>query len=879
MQKVGLNELREMFLAFFEGKKHLRLPGYSLIPQDDKSLLLINAGMAPLKKFFTGEATPPDKRVTTCQKCVRTPDIERVGKTSRHGTYFEMLGNFSFGDYFKREAIFWAWEFCTKVVELPAENLFISVYIEDDEAYGIWKNDIGIEENHLVRLGKEDNFWELGAGPCGPCSEIYYDRGEKYGCDSPQCAPGCDCDRYVEFWNLVFTQYENDGRGNYKNLAKRNIDTGMGLERLACIVQGVDNLFEVDTVQRIMKHVIKTAGVNYRDNENTDTSLRVITDHIRSTTFLIGDGVIPSNEGRGYVLRRLIRRALRHGRLLGVEEQFLAQISETVVEENKNAYPTLKDKQEFIKKVISNEEENFSRTIVTGLQLLGQIIETAGESVISGQEAFKLSDTFGFPLELTKEIAAEKGLLVDEEEFFRLSHEHKRIARNARKNAGEDGWKKSNDVLSSLPATIIENTANLSTKSKIEAIIKDNVAVNSLSLGDNATIVLDRSTFYAESGGQTGDIGLIRSKDFVFQILGTTKTNEGVILHQGRVVEGELSDTDVIVTAEIDKDIRHATCRNHTAAHLLHAALRTVLGKHVIQAGQEVSSKTMRFDFTHFNALTEEEINCIEMMVNDVIMSALPVDVTEMTLEQAKSSGAMALFESKYSENVRVVSAGGVSSELCGGTHVTNTGSIGLFKIISETSISSGVRRIEALTGYGVLEHIKNNEETIKNAAIILKLGNVKELEQRTSSIMSELKQKDREIEALKSHVLLSRSTEIIKQAIVVGKVKLATAVLEDISSADLRYLCDLIKDSDENMVVLLAGINSPRDTLSLAAAAAPEAIKAGANAGILVKQIAAIAGGSGGGRPDSAMAGSKKPDLANEAIVAVDEVLRKMLK
>lgn len=879
MKWTGLNELREMYLSFFEAKDHLRLPSFSLVPQGDKSLLLINAGMAPLKKYFTGESTPPAARVTTCQKCVRTPDIERVGKTSRHGTYFEMLGNFSFGDYFKDDAISWAWEFLTEVVKLPKEKLFISVYSEDEEAYNIWRDKIGIDPDYLVKLGKEDNFWELGAGPCGPCSEIYYDRGEEAGCGLPACKPGCDCDRYVELWNLVFTQFESDGAGNYKNLSKRNIDTGMGLERLACVIQGVDNLFEVDTVQNIMKHVIRLAGVEYKKNDNVDTSLRVITDHIRSTTFLIGDGVLPSNEGRGYVLRRLLRRAARHGRLLGIKDPFLAEICETVIQENKDVYHNLVEKRDFILKVITNEEENFGRTIDTGLQVLEEIISAPGLRKILGGVAFKLSDTYGFPLELTKEIAHEKGLTVDEEEYENLINQQRTNARNARKKSGDKGWEKAAELISALPATIIIDRENRSAESNIISIIENSSSVEKLQGGKKATLVLAESAFYPESGGQLGDTGTIENGDFVFCVEEVTKSTNDVILHHGTIINNQEASTGEKVVLKVDEERRNATKRNHTAAHLLHSALRTVVGKHVVQAGQEVGPKIMRFDFTHFSALTDDEIVKIENLINAVIMAALPVAVTEMPLEQAKSMGVTALFDSKYGKTVRVVKVGDFSAELCGGTHVENTGNIGLFKVISEFSVSSGVRRIEGITGTNLIEYLENIEISMKTTAGVLKITNTHEIEQRAASIINDLKLKEKEIENLKIKLSSYKADQLIKQAKTHGDIKLVTAVIEDSTPEDLRTLSDSIKVQQENMVVVLAGINEANDSVSFTATSAPDAIKAGIHAGRLVKEIAVLAGGSGGGRPDSAMAGSKNPALVHDAMDHVDEVVLKMLK
>ena len=879
MNWTGLNELREMYLRFFESKDHLRLPSFPLIPQGDKSLLLINAGMAPLKKYFTGELTPPSVRVTTCQKCIRTPDIERVGKTSRHGTYFEMLGNFSFGDYFKREAAAWAWEFCTEVLAMPADRLYVSVYTEDDEAYDIWVNEVGVSPDHMTRLGKEDNFWELGAGPCGPCSEIYYDRGEKYGCGSPDCKVGCDCDRYVEFWNLVFTQFENDGNGNYTNLAKRNIDTGMGLERLACISQGVDNLFEVDTVRNIMSHIVEIAGVRYRDNEKDDVSLRVITDHIRSTTFMIGDGVIPSNEGRGYVLRRLLRRAARHGKLLGITHPFLTEVCETVIKENEKAYPVLVEKHDFIVKVIGIEEENFGRTIDTGLQLLEQMVKESDSAVLSGESAFKLSDTYGFPIDLTCEILSEKNMTVDTEEFNRLVAQQRERARKARKNAGEDGWKDTGIETKGLPPTVFTGYEELETRTGILQIIADGRKIDFAENGMNAILVLDRSPFYPESGGQAADKGTIENDDFIFEVMAVEKTNDGVYLHRGMVVEGEGLRTGAEAVAKIDEAERRATQRNHTAAHLLQAALRQLLGSHVEQAGQLVNARTVRFDFTHFSALMPEEIESIERMVNETVLSCLPVTAVEMPLEQAKAMGAMALFGEKYGDTVRVVKTSDISVELCGGTHVGNTGELGLFKILSETSVAAGVRRIEGVTGYGTLELIYKFEGVMRDTAQTLKTGNLLELGSKAAKVMSELKAKDRIIEQLNEKSVSSKADSMIKNERNVAGLRLFTALYEDITVEELRSMCDIAKATGENAVALAASVNTEKGSVTFAAGCSPKAIEAGAHAGSIVKAAAAIAGGSGGGRPDSATAGAKDGYKAKQAVEAADEILRQMIR
>ncbi len=885
MQWTGLNELREKYLSFFESKDHLRLPSASLIPQGDKSLLLINAGMAPLKKYFTGELTPPRVRVTSCQKCIRTPDIERVGKTARHGTYFEMLGNFSFGDYFKHEATAWAWEFCTKVMEMDPEKLYISVYQDDDEAYDIWTKEIGIAEDHMVRLGKEDNFWEHGAGPCGPCSEIYYDRGEKYGCGKPDCKVGCDCDRYVEFWNLVFTQFDNDGNNNYTRLKSCNIDTGMGLERLACIAQGVDNLFEVDTVQNIMKHIMQIAGVQYHENEKSDVSLRVITDHIRSTTFMIGDGVMPSNEGRGYVLRRLLRRAARHGRLLGIDHPFLSEVCRTVIRENESAYPNLIEKQEFIVKVIRNEEENFSRTIDAGLQLLEQMIDAADTNKLSGEEAFRLSDTFGFPIDLTREILEEKGMTVDEDAFNALVAQQRDRSRAARKDAGAEAWKNVGVVTKGLPATEYVGETAYSADGEILSIIFGGERVEYAQPGDEVALVLDRSAFYAEGGGQVGDVGSIIAGDSVFTVKSCTKTNDGVYLHTGTVTQGDGISAGAAVKTVVDKARRQAIMRNHTAAHLLQAALRRVLGTHVEQAGQYVNDAAVRFDFTHFSAMTAEELSQVEALVNEEILKAEAVTKTQMPIDEAKKIGAMALFGEKYGDVVRVVCTGDLhdadkfSIELCGGSHVDNTADIGLFKIVSESSVAAGVRRIEGVTGAGVLSYFNDTLDQMHRTAAVLKLGNVAELERRASSLMAELKQKDKEIEKLSAELSALKAGSVFGEGQSVGSVRLFTALLDGTVTADeLRGMCDSAKEKGEDVVVLVGGVNE-KGAVSLAAGCGKAAIAAGALAGTLVREAAKIAGGAGGGKPDSAMAGAKDVSKLPEVMERAADILKQMLK
>ena len=878
MEWTGLNELREKYLSFFESKGHLRLPSFSLVPQHDKSLLLINSGMAPMKKWFTGEETPPRKRVTTCQKCIRTPDIENVGKTARHGTYFEMLGNFSFGDYFKHEVIPWAWEFCTKVLEMDPEKLYISVYEEDDEAYDIWTKDIGVDPSHMVRFGKEDNFWEHGAGPCGPCSEIYYDRGEKYGCGKPDCKVGCECDRYIEFWNLVFTQFENDGNNNYSRLAHPNIDTGMGLERLACISQDVDNLFEVDTVQNIMKHIMKIAGVKYHDDEKKDISLRVITDHVRSTTMMISDGVMPSNEGRGYVLRRLLRRAARHGRLLGIDRPFLYEVAETVIKENDTAYPSLLEKHDFIINVIKAEEENFAKTIDTGLNMLEEMVKTTDGKVMSGADAFKLSDTYGFPLDLTKDILDEKGMTVDEQEYTALMTEARKKAREAHKDAGAEAWKSSGNATKGMDKTPFVGYETLSGDSEILAVVVDGEKKQAATEDDNITLVLSETPFYAESGGQVGDVGVIKGNGFEFTVENTTKTHEGVVLHHGYISDGETVSCGDKVHAEVNRSVREATMRNHTAAHLLQAALRKILGTHVEQAGQLVNSEAVRFDFTHFSALSADELRKVENTVNEVIMSAVPVVTSEMPIDEAKKLGAMALFGEKYGDIVRVVKADDFSVEFCGGTHVKNTGSIGLFKIVSESSVASGVRRIEAVTGNNVMKYIDKSNELIAETAKNLKLTNYHELASRAAALSAELKEKEREIASLEAEIAASKTADLMKDAKQIGGVRLVTADIGEAGADALRSLCDKALESGDDIIAVFAGKNAEKGTASFACRVGKKAIECGAHAGNIVREVARVAGGAGGGKPDSAMAGAKDVSKIPEALKKASEIVGAML-
>ena len=876
MQWTGLNELREKYLSYFESKGHLRLPSFPLIPKDDNSLLLINSGMAPMKKYFTGEVTPPRKRVTTCQKCIRTPDIERVGFTARHGTFFEMLGNFSFGDYFKREAIGFAWEFLHDVLEIPAELLYISVYTDDDEAYDIWTKEIGVDPSHMVRLGKEDNFWEHGSGPCGPCSEIYFDRGEKYGCGKPDCGPGCECDRYVEVWNNVFSQFNNDGHNNYTDLAQKNIDTGMGLERLACVMQGVDNLFLVDTVQNIMKHVSRIAGVQYGDDPKTDIALRVITDHIRSTTFMIGDGVMPSNEGRGYVLRRLLRRAARYGRMLGIHDLFLSDVAETVIHESEGAYPELREKQEIIGKVIRMEEESFAKTIDQGLALLQNFIEAADQMVFSGDDAFRLNDTYGFPLDLTREILAEKGMTVDEDRFKELMLAQRERARAARKNAGADAWAGDTIPLEDVPATNFVGYTDLTAQAHVLALVKDGIRVSSADEGDDVMLVLDTTPFYAESGGQVGDTGLVESDGCSLDISGTTKDHAGIYLHRAVVNSGSIAVGDT-VKASVAEGRRRAIMRNHTAAHLLQAALRKVLGTHVEQAGQLVNGRHVRFDFTHFAALTPDEIAQVEMLVNTEILYDEPVTMREMPIEEAKKIGAMALFGEKYGDTVRVVEAGkDFSKEFCGGTHVSSTGKLGLFKIVSETSVAAGVRRIEAVTGFGVLKALNEANALLLGTAAALKSNSIAEMPERARQLNEELKEKDRQIESLQSKLAASSIKGLFEQAVEVKSVKVITAMFSGTSSDALRTMCDQVREVAPNMVAVFVAVQDGKATL--AATIGANAKAAGLNAGKLVKAVAQLTGGNGGGKPDFAMAGAKDLTKLDEALAAVPGIVDGML-
>lgn len=874
MEWTSLNDLREKYLSFFESKGHLRLPSFSLVPNNDKSLLLINSGMAPMKKYFTGEVTPPRNRVTTCQKCIRTPDIENVGKTARHGTFFEMLGNFSFGDYFKKEATAWAWEFCTEVLELPVDKLWVTIYEDDDEAYNIWTKQNGVSPDRIVRLGKEDNFWEHGQGPCGPCSEIHFDRGEKYGCGKPDCGPGCECDRYVEFWNNVFSQFDNDGNGNYSELAQKNIDTGMGLERLACIMQNVDNIFEVDTVQNIMKKISEIAGVTYHDDEKKDISLRVITDHIRSSTFMISDGVIPSNNGRGYVLRRLIRRACRHGRLLGVNEPFLYKVCDTVITENERAYPELKDKAELIKKVILSEEESFGKTIDAGLALLDEYIAKTEGKVFSGEDAFKLNDTYGFPLDLTKDILEEKGFIVDEDKFNALLENQKRTARAARKDSDTDAWK-SETIKIDAKATDFVGYNEYDCTAQIVAVISDGEQKDMLGADEEGIIVLDKTSFYAESGGQVGDSGVISSDNGVFIVADTAKNVDKIYLHSGKVDRGVICVGDT-VKASINAERRNMIKRNHTAAHLLQAALRQVLGNHVEQAGQLVNEKEVRFDFTHFNALSDDEILKVECLVNDFILKAETVESLEMPIEEAKKMGAMMLFGEKYGNIVRVVKAGDFSTEFCGGTHVSNSGQIGLFKIVSESSVAAGVRRITALTGTNLLTAFAANENLIKLSASVLKTG-INDVKEKIDSIVADNKTKDKEIQALNAELTKLKSADALSKPIDIDGLEVYIARLDGTTPDALRSMGDDIKSTNDNAVAVIAGVNGEK--ASIVAVCGKNAVAKGVKAGDVVREVAKLAGGGGGGRPDSAMAGAKDLSKLDSALSSAVNIIKGFIK
>ncbi len=876
MQWTSVNDLREKYLSFFESKGHLRLPSFPLVPQNDKSLLLINSGMAPMKKFFTGEVTPPRNRVTTCQKCIRTPDLERVGHTARHGTYFEMLGNFSFGDYFKDQAIPWAWEFLTETLEIPEELLYPSIYEEDEEAFELWNKKIGVPAERIVRLGKADNFWEHGTGPCGPCSEIYFDRGLKYGCGKEDCKPGCDCDRFMEIWNNVFTQFNSDGKGNYTELEHKNIDTGMGLERLACVMQGVDNMFEVDGVRKILDKVVSIAGKNYGENKDNDISIRVITDHVRGATFMICDGVIPSNEGRGYVLRRILRRAARHGKLLGINREFLTEVCDVVIAENVAGYPELGEKADYIKKVMSIEEDRFNATIDAGLSILTDLIRATlknGADVISGEDVFKLYDTFGFPIDLTREIAEESNLKIDEEAFKTLMQAQKVRAREARANIS--GWSDaSKSLLSDLPATRFTGYTETESEAKVIAILCEDESVQAVSEGE-CTLVLDETPFYGEGGGQVGDSGTIY-KDGALLNVYDTKKSEGVYIHLCTVVNGEIKVGDT-VTADVNNGRRDAIRRNHSACHLLQAALRSVLGNHVEQAGSYVDEFKVRFDFTHFSALTAEEIAKVEGLVNANILVGSDITTLETDMETAKKNGAMALFGEKYGSVVRMVKMGAFSTELCGGTHCDNTAKIGLFKITAESSVAAGVRRIEGVTGLGVLGLMAEKDHLLADTAKVLKAANVSDMTARAAAVLGEITALKKEIESLNAKIASGSLNELLEKAVDVGACKLIVADLGNAGLDSTRALCDRIKEKCAGAVAVLAVHEGEK--LNFMTVAGADAVKAGAHAGKLVGAVAAVTGGKGGGRPDSAMAGGKDLTKLDEALATAADVLSGMLK
>ena len=883
MQWTGLNELREKYLHYFEGKGHLRLGSFPLVPKDDPSLLLINSGMAPMKKWFLGQEEPPRHRVTTCQKCIRTPDIERVGITARHGCFFEMLGNFSFQDYFKKEVIPWAWEFLTKELEIPADRLYISVYQDDDEAYDIWTKSVGIPEDHMVRLGKEDNFWEHGSGPCGPCSEIYFDRGLKYGCGKPTCGVGCDCDRFMEIWNLVFSQYDSDGKGTYALLPKPNIDTGMGLERLAVVMQDVDNLFEVDTVAAVLHHVERISGKQYGANEKDDISIRVITDHIRATVFMASDGILPSNEGRGYVMRRLLRRAARHGRMLGIDHPFLTDLVDTVITSSEIGYPELREHESYIKKVIGTEEERFYKTIDSGMNILNGMIQHLHEThkkILSGLDVFKLNDTFGFPLDLTKEIAAEAGLGIDEAAFHVEMTRQRERARAERLAKDISGW--SEDLFGELNAEptefdgydVLKETAKVLALSDSEEL-NDAVSTD-YEERENVLVVLDRTPFYAEMGGQVADHGYLTSGTANLKVNQVKKTPKGFYVHTCTLLDGTIRVGDT-VTAAVDEQRRASICRNHTATHLMQKALREVLGEHVHQAGSYQDDKITRFDFTHFNAVTPEELVEVEKRVNEKIFAALPVTIQNLPIEEAKKMGAMALFGEKYGKVVRVVDAGGWSVEFCGGTHVKNTAQIGCFKILSEASVAAGIRRIEATTGYGVLNLLDDRTSELANTAVALKANNMKDVAARAQAVTAELKEANKQLEIAKAKLASSQIDGLFQNAVEVDGVRIVTVYLNGTTPDTLRSMMDKLRDKEPNAVGALIGTDGSKTTLAVGVG--KNALARGLKAGALVKQIAAIAGGNGGGKPDFAMAGIRDTSKIDDALNAVEGIVKENLE
>ena len=879
MQKLGTNEIRKRFLDFFESKGHYVGKSSSLIPNNDKSLLLINSGMAPLKNYFSGVEVPPSKRMSTCQKCIRTGDIENVGKTARHGTFFEMMGNFSFGDYFKTEAITWAWEFIREHLEIPEDKLWVTVYLDDDQAHDFWEKEIGVPADRIVRLGKDDNFWEIGLGPCGPCSEIYFDRGEKYGCGSPDCKPGCDCDRYLEFWNLVFTQFDRQEDGTYPELANKNIDTGMGLERMACIMQDVDNIFEIDTIKYIIQGIEELANIKYGEDDKKDVSVRIITDHMRAMSFLIADGVLPSNEGRGYVLRRLLRRAARHGKLLGIKEDFLYKLYDRVKEVSGEAYPELVEKESYVKKVIKIEEEKFNETLDQGVEILnGYIAELkeANETVLSGDKAFKLYDTYGFPLDLTEEILEEQGFGIDEEGFHKEMEEQRQRARADRGAMEDEGWKE--DPLSTLDesvASTFDGYKNLNVSGKVTAIVKEDEIVEMINEGEKAIIVLNETSFYAEGGGQAGDIGTLENEDAIFEVVDTRKGANNTIKHIGFVKKGQIKVSDAL-ESKVNKEVRMASARNHTATHLLHEALKEVLGDHVNQAGSLVTPERLRFDVTHFEPISKEELKAVEEKVNKAILDALEVNCEIMNINDAKEKGAMALFGEKYGNEVRVVSMGDYSVELCGGTHLTNTSQVGLFKILSEGGVAAGVRRIEAITGRAVYNYLKEKEEIISNVCSNLKTKE-DSLSQKVTSLIEENKSLSKELHDMKTKMSLQAVDSVLDSKLDVNGVNLVTTKFEGMDMNTLKEVADNLRDKLVSGVVVLA--NTTDDKLNLVATATKDAVDKGVHCGNIVKSIAQIAGGKGGGRPNMAQAGAPDVSKVDEALNHASEVLKSQVK
>ena len=874
----GVNELREMFLSYFESKGHLRLPSFSLIPQNDASLLLINSGMAPMKPYFKGEVEPPRRRVCTCQKCIRTGDIENIGKTARHGTYFEMLGNFSFGDYFKHEAIAWCWEFLTKVVGLDENRLFPSIYENDEEAFEIWNKEIGIPADHIFRFGKKDNFWEHGSGPCGPCSEVYYDRGEKYGCGEPGCTVGCECDRYMEVWNNVFSQFDNDGQGNYTELAQKNIDTGMGLERLAVVCQDVNSLFDVDTVMNITNHVTAITGAAYGQSDKTDVSLRVITDHVRASTFMIADGVLPSNEGRGYVLRRLLRRAARHGKLLGVNKPFLFEVVQTVIRENASHYTYLGERADYITKIVKIEEENFAKTIDTGMQIYNAKMaehKEAGKTVFSGADAFLLAATYGFPIDLTIEMVEEAGMTVDLDEYNRNREEDKLRAREARKALGDLGWA-GVDLGKEIPETKFVGYDSLTTDARVLAIVVGDETVDAVGEGTDAILVLDQTTMYAEMGGQVADHGVIVFNGGEFAVHDVQKNKGGKYLHHGKLLKGALTVGDA-VSVRVDAVRRNAVMRAHSATHLLQKALQAVLGDHVHQAGSLVLPDRLRFDFTHYSAVTAEEIAKIDSIVQEAVFSGYNVDVREMSIDEAKAQGAMALFSEKYGDTVRVVNMGGYSIELCGGTHLDNTAKVGPFRIVSECSVASGVRRIEAVTGLEFLKDAADTRAVVENACAAIKVKKAEELENKLNALSEEIKNLKKAVESYKAKEAAGEVDRFLFGAHSVGGLRVLTASVLDADAAKLRQIGDTLRDKAANVVAVLASVGGEK--ITFLAVCGKEAVKAGIKAGELVKLVCTTCGGSGGGKPDSAMGGGKDVLKLDDALAKVDDFVASKLK